>query len=210
MAPKANRRASRPPVAAEIERELLNARHYLAQLPLHEAAARAAYDANDSGAVQTAKGAFQRDLSACLNAARTAKNYITAAADAGGQRAWLNERLAPPTYKFHADVAGSIFHDGAIKLDRLLSVHIPLGHGDAQFAVVQAVDGGMDLKPITNNVYRGPLSFIYDATDLGEVLAAQLQTVSSQARPIVDLAADYIHGLEQVLKNALRNERLSA
>lgn len=196
-------------MVAEIDREIRNARHYLRQLPLHEIRARAAYDASDAEAVQAVKDAFLRDLSAFLNAARTAKNYLTASAVAAGQRAWLDTRLAAPTFKFHADLAGTVFHDGAIKLERILKVQVHIGGGSAQFAVVPAVDGTMNLHQIAGNVSRVPMAFQYDAGDLGPALGALLKSLSREPQPIVDLAIEYVDGLEQVAKNAVRNGRLA-
>lgn len=203
-----SKRQSRASAADDIERELRNARHYLQLLQTHEREAQAA-EMTDAEALRLAKEAFLRDLSACLNATRTAKNYMTAATDKSEQRTWLDGRLAAPTFKFHADIAGTIFHDGSIALSRSVGVNINMtGRRSTSFEVVTTVDGSVALEPRSGGVTRIPTRFIYNADDLGPVLAQQLASVSTSPSPIVDLLDECIGGLEQTAKSAARNGRL--
>jgi len=203
---KKQKRTSRAPIPDDIERELRNARHYQQLLTAHERAAQEA-EMTDAAAPQAAKEAFLRDHSACLNAARSAKNYLMGGMDASGHRAWLDERLAPPTYKFHADVAGSIFHDGSIMLSRSVGVRVEIKKGSASFEVVQTLGGSFSLEPRTGDVTKVPMRYIYNADDLGPVLAPLLGAMGSGARAILDLLDEYIGGLEQAAKSAVRNGR---
>ncbi|HET9392203.1 MAG TPA: hypothetical protein VFO29_01585 [Candidatus Rubrimentiphilum sp.] len=205
-ASRAERRA-RAPSVIEIERALGNARHYLDLLRTHEAAAQTADSRSDAAQLQESKNAFFRDLEACLNAGRTARNYLYAAAEPAGARAWLDERLAAPLYKFHADVAGTDFHDRAISLSNSFGVEIHMGSGSAQFEMINMPDGAIGVKGLTKNVSVIPRRFIYNRPDLGPKLDAELEKINPKPEPIVELLQIFLTGLQQILKNAVRNNR---
>jgi hypothetical protein len=116
----------RAPIPADIQQELRSARHYCALILGHELAAQAA-ETIDAAQLAIAKEAFQRGHAACLNATRTAKNYLIAAANASGQREWINMRLADPIYRCHADPGGSVFHDNALVLSKTASFKLTTG-----------------------------------------------------------------------------------
>ena len=130
-----------------------------------------------------------------------------AAADAASARAWLDSRLAPPTYKFHADIAGTDFHDRAISLSNSFGVNIVVGTGTAQFEMINMPDGAIGTKALTSNVQVVPRRFIYNKPDLGPKLNAELETITTKPQPIIDLLDDFLTGLQQILKNAIRNSR---
>lgn len=203
-------RRSRAPSIGEIERALGNANHYLEELRFHEKAAQAADSDNDAAQLERAKNAFFRDLEACLNAGRTARNYLYAAAEPVGARGWLDGRLSSPLYKFHADVAGTNFHDRAIALSNNFGVDIRLGSGTAQFEMINMPDGAIGMKPLTGNVAIVPRRFIYNKFDLGAKLDAELEQMSPTPKPIIELLQEFLMGLQQILKNAIRNHRFEA
>jgi len=205
MSKKSNRK-SRVPLTGDVHRELRNARHYQQLLFDHEHAAQEA-EMTDAAALQAAKEAFLRDHSACLNAARSAKNYFVGAMDASGHRQWLDQRLSPPSYKFHADLAGSIFHERSIVLSRCVGVRVEIRQGSASFEVVEAIDGSFSLEPRTGNAAKVPMRYIYNADDLGPALASLLAAIGPSPQAILDLLDEYIGGLAQVAKSAARNGR---
>jgi len=200
-------RRTKAPSTQEIERARVNARHYLDLIGANEAAAQAADSQHDPSGLQESKDAFFRDLEACLNAGRTARNYLYAAAETSDARRWLDERLAPPLFKFHADVAGTDFHDRAIGLSNTFGVNIEIGKGTAQFQIVSMPDGALGTKALTENVRAQPRRFVYNKLDLGSSLAGELDNISSKPEPIIVLLERFVIGLEQILKNAKRNSR---
>ncbi|MDQ6734806.1 MAG: hypothetical protein M3Z35_11970 [Nitrospirota bacterium] len=199
-----------PPAVFAIENEFTSADHYLQLLERFERSAQEADTGCDLAALEEAKASFRRELSSFLNAARTGKNYLTAGADSSGHRKWLNERINDPIYKFHADLAGTIFHENAISLSRHFSVSIFMTpeKKPAEFQVKRSVDGSFGLQSLSDHAQVLPMRLIYNTSDLTENLVRLLTNISMHPQPIVVLAADYLRGLQQTLKNALRKGRL--
>jgi hypothetical protein len=201
-----------PPAPDDIAREVGNARHYLNLVSENEAQVRKAERAHDWHSAFEQKVAFLRDLSAFLNAARRAKNYLTSAADVFAERSWLDAQFASPIFKFHANLAGFTFHDNSIAPTRMIVLNLPVTQVSSTMAVSKPAtiyvekhaDGSTTFVP-----EEGETHFIYHADSLGVALATQLAAVSSAPRPITSLAAEYIDGIERVFQNALAEDRIS-
>ncbi len=198
----------RPPASIDIERELANARYYLALMLEHETAAIAADEAQDAARIDATKTAFLRELSSFLNAGRTAKNYLLRAAIARGQESWVRLRLEPPVFRFHADVGGVKFHETSLRISQTASVRMILGKGPAALRYGHGVDGSLRLESVAGNAIRSTPRLAYNTVDLGEDLANLLLRISKNPLPIVELANLFVVELEHVLKNAIRNGRI--
>jgi len=183
---------------------------HIDEMTSREHHAQEAQKAGDHDGSQAALDAFRVAHEAFIAAARTAKNYMIQAADAAGQKPWINQRLSDPICEFFGSLANVDLHDHGIELARLFHIDIK-----STLTVQHHYLGGPpDLVPTDGDVVIVTPQFSYNEADLEHQALEAYSKVkldhAQKPRSIVALTTDFYLALLQISKNASRNGRFEA
>lgn len=202
--------ALRSATAIDIDRRIRSAGDHLGGLVQHEKLVAEACERDDAETDLEERRKFERDLSAFLAAARTARNYLIQKSNEFGCRAWLDERLAGEVFAFHGAVADQDMHDHPATVVKTYDVK-----GSAVMDVVRLVDGAL---PTLIPRIGPPLKYVgmrltYVEADLEPAARAAHDAIKSGPRGVrgaIELAGEYIEGLRGIVRDADRQRLFDA
>jgi hypothetical protein len=197
----------------EIRAALRDASDYTAALMRHEAeAAKAMERDGDPNERQENERLFIRDLKAFVASARSARDYIGAAARKLKLDAWLEGRLAKPgareLFEFQRLLANQALHQYSVRLTPKSNQVQYVGAPDS--VLIQGPGGLIPNKMIVTGTVGA--KYFFDAAGLEKDTEKAYNDVSAVfgREPVIGLAARYVDELQQMLKNAERNGRFNA
>ncbi|MGA7201667.1 MAG: hypothetical protein WBX26_07555 [Candidatus Cybelea sp.] len=197
----------------EIRATLRDATEYTAALVRHEAeAAKAMERDGDPNERQENERLFIRDLKAFVAAARSARDYIGAAARKLKLDAWLEGRLAKPgareLFEFQRLLANQVLHQYSVRLIPKSNQVQYVGAPDS--VLIQGWGRLIPNKMIVTGTVGA--KYFFDAAGLENDTEKAYDDVSAvfRSEPVIGLAARYVDELQQMLKNAERNGRFDA
>lgn len=197
---------TRSATAIELGSRLRNAGDYLGALIKHEATASAALTGarQDLETQAEASRLFDRDYQAFLSSARTTWNYMIQAANAADTRGWLDSRLALALFEFHRALANQDLHDYPFIPGIQQKVNWTSKPGTPW---VRTGLGTMPAEMVVTG-FAG-MRFHHEPKNLEPECSRLLEAVSREygTTSVVELAARYFGGLEQVLKSGARRNR---
>jgi hypothetical protein len=190
--------------AMEIDRRIRNAADHLGGLVQHEKAVAEAAERDEVESELEERRKFERDLSAFVAAARTARNYLIQTAGLFGREEWLTGRLDPELFAFHGAVANQDLHDHPVTVVKTYDVK-----GTAVADVVRLVDGAV---PVLIPRVSPPLRYTgmrltYVEADLEPAARAAYNAIKDGPRGlrgVIELAGEYIEGLRDIVTDADR------
>ncbi|HTW84505.1 MAG TPA: hypothetical protein VMD91_10585 [Candidatus Sulfotelmatobacter sp.] len=194
----------------EIDRRIRSAGDHIGALIQHE---RVVAESAESNAIETeldARRRFDRDLQAFFAAARTARNYLIQKTDEVGQRGWLEIRLEPKLFEFHAALANQDMHDHAAVVAKTYDVSYAV-----RADVVRLVDGGRAIL-IPSDIQKPKytrMRLTYVEADLEPAARDAYQSLKDGPqgpRGVIELAGEYIQGLREIVRDAERDGLFSA
>jgi hypothetical protein len=194
----------RSATAIDIDRRIRNAGDHLGGLVQHEKLVAEACERDDAGTDLEERRKFERELSAFLGAARTARNYLIQKSNEFGCREWLDGRLAGAVFAFHGAVADQDMHDHPATVVKTYDVK-----GSAVVDVVRLVDGALPtlIPRIGPPLKYTGMRLTYVEADLEPAARVAHDAIKSGprgVRGVIELAGEYVAGLREIVRDAER------
>lgn len=197
----------------EIREAVRDASDYVAALLKHEAEAAESMERDgDPKALDEHTRLFIRDLRACIASARSARDYITAAARKLKLDAWLQGRFGKPgakeLFEFQRCIANQTLHQHSVRLSPKSNQVQYVGAPGS--VMVQGPGGLIPNKMIVTGIVGAKFFFSDKGLEADTEKAYHDVCATFGSESVIGLAGRYVDELSQMLKNAERNGRFDA